>query len=76
MDRNLTFGARFDGGDDFVGICRPDEGLGITIDLFEESVDGGLEIDEQSEDTAFQAPLGQFGEEAFDGVEPRGRGRR
>ena len=36
----------FDGGDDFVGVGRPDEGLGIAIDLFDEAVDGGLEIDD------------------------------
>ena len=54
-----------DGGDDFIGICGPDEGLGVIVGLGEESVDGGLEIDERSEHAALQAALGQLGEEAF-----------
>ena len=60
-----------DGGDDFVGIGGPDEGLGIGVGLVEEAVDGGLEVDDRAEDAAFQAPLGQLGEEALDGIEPR-----
>jgi hypothetical protein len=44
-----------DGGDDFVGIGSPDEWLGIMIGLGNESVDGGLELDERSEDTALIA---------------------
>ena len=35
----------------------------------------GLEIDNRAEDPAFEAAFGQFGEEALDRVEPRGRGR-
>ena len=31
-----------DGGDDFVGIRGPGEGLGVLIVLFEEAVDRGL----------------------------------
>ena len=58
----------FDGGDDFVGVGRPDEGLGIAIDLFDEAVDGGLEIDDGAEDTAFEPPPGEFGEEALDAL--------
>ncbi len=30
----------FDGGDDFVGVGFPDEGLGILIVLLDEAVDG------------------------------------
>ena len=32
-----------DGGDDFVGVCGPCEGLRFGVGLGEESVDGGLE---------------------------------
>jgi hypothetical protein len=40
--------------------------------LLEEAVDGGLEIDDRTEDAAFEAALGQFGEEALDRIEPGG----
>ena len=33
-------------GDDFVGVRGPCEGLGLLIMLFEEVVDGGLEVDD------------------------------
>src|SRR5271169_2873402 len=41
----------------------------------EESVDGGLEVGDGSEDPAFEASLGEDGEKALVGVEPRGRRR-
>ena len=59
-----------DGGDDFVGIGGPGEGLGHLVGLLDEAVDGGLEIDDRSEDAAFQPSLRQLGEEALDGVQP------
>ena len=65
-----------DSGDDFVGISGPDEGLGLAIVLLEEAVDGALEVVDGSEDAALETALGQNREKAFDGVEPRGRGRR
>ena len=65
-----------DGGDDFVGVGGPCEGLGVGIMLVEEAVDCGLEIDDGSEDAPLESPLGQFCEEPFDGVQPRARGRR
>jgi hypothetical protein len=43
--------------------------------VVEEAVDGGLKVDDGSEDVALQPPLAQRGEEALDGVEPRGGGR-
>jgi ComEC/Rec2-related protein len=64
-----------DGSDDFVGVGGPSEGLRVVLGLVEESVDGGLEIDDRAEDTALQASLGEFGEKALDGVEPGSRGR-
>ena len=42
----------------------------------EEAIDGGLKIDNGTEDAALQPALAQRGEEAFDGVEPRGEDRR
>ena len=75
MDRIQHLVPAPDGGDDFVGIGGPDEGLGHLVGLVDEAVDGGLEIDDGAEDAAFQSALGQLGEEAFDGVEPGARGR-
>jgi hypothetical protein len=43
-----------DSSDDLVGIGGPDEGLGIVIGLGEVAADGGLEVDQRSEHTAFQ----------------------
>ena len=56
----------FDGGDDFVWIGGPGEGLWVVVGLVEEAVDGDLEVDNGAEDAAFQAPL-QLREEALDG---------
>ena len=55
---NLTFksGARR-GGDDFVGIGDPLEGLGLGVVVFEEPIDRRLEIDDGSEDSALETPL-------------------
>ncbi len=39
--------ASSDGGDDFVGVCGPCEGLRFGVGLGEEAVDGGLEVDER-----------------------------
>ena len=57
------------------GIGGPGEGLGVVVGFGEVSVDGGLEIDDALEDAALEPLPGQFGEEAFDGIEPGGRGR-
>jgi len=46
------------------------EGLGIGVVLVEEAIDGGLEIGKRAEETAFQSPLGELGEDAFDSIEP------
>ncbi len=63
--------AASDGSDDLVWIGGPGEGSWSVVGLGEEAIDGGLEVDDGSEDAA----LGQLGEEAFHGVEPAGRGR-
>jgi hypothetical protein len=46
-----------DGGDDFVGIGDPFEGLGLGVVVFEEPIDRRLEVDDGSEDTALETPL-------------------
>lgn len=61
-----------DGGEDAVRACGPDEGLGVGIGFLDEAVDGGLKVDDGTEDAALQSSSGQFGEEALDGVEPGG----
>jgi hypothetical protein len=61
------------GGDDFVRIGGPDEGLRQLVVIGDETVDGGLKVDDALEDAALEAALGEDGEEAFDGVEPTGR---
>jgi len=66
----------FDGGDDLVWIGGPGEGFGVFVGFRDEAVDGGLEVDEGVEDTALEAPLGEFGEETLDSIEPRARCRR
>src|ERR1700681_4932149 len=72
VDRIYRVGPASDGGDNFVGVCGPDEGFGIIVGFAEEAVDGGLEVDDRAEHAPFEAALGQFGEEALDGVEPGG----
>ncbi len=59
-----------DGGDDFIRIGGPDEGLWAFVVLGEEAVDGGLKVDERMEDAAFEAAVGQPSEETLDGIEP------
>ena len=51
------------------------EGFGIIVVLFDVAVDGGLEVNDRVEDAAFEAPAGERGEEALDGVDPGGRCR-
>jgi hypothetical protein len=62
--------------DNFVGVADPLEGFAVSAVVVEEAVDGGLKVDDGSEDAALQPPLARRGEEALDGVEPRGGGRR
>jgi hypothetical protein len=53
-----------DGGDDFVGIGDPLEGFGLSVVAVEEAVDGGLKIDNRTEDATLQPALAQCGEES------------
>ena len=57
------------------GSAVQSEGFRVFIGLGEVAVDSGLEIDDALEDAAFEPLPGQLGEEAFDGIEPGGRGR-
>jgi hypothetical protein len=62
-----------DGLDNLVGISCPREGFGFGVVFDDEAIDSGLQVDDRYEDAAFQSPLRELGEEAFDSVEP---GRR
>jgi len=44
----------FDGGDDFVGICGPDEWFRVGILLGDEAVDGRLKVENGVEYAALQ----------------------
>jgi hypothetical protein len=57
-----------DGGDDFVGIGDPREGLRLGVVVFEEPIDRRLEVDDGPEDAAFETALGQDGEEALERI--------
>ena len=48
----------------------------MIVGFPQEAIDRGLEVDDRAEHAAFEAALGQLGEEALDSVEPGGRGRR
>src|SRR5271170_8269448 len=64
-----------DGGDDFVWIGGPGEGLRLLIVLFEEAVDRGLQVGDGAKDAALEPALCEGREEALDGVEPGSRCR-
>ena len=55
-----------DGGDDFIWICGPDEGLGLVIGVGDEAADGGLEFDDRAKDAALEKVLDELCEEALD----------
>ena len=58
-----------DSGEDATWIGGPDEWFWIGVVLRDEAIDGGFKIVDGSEDTAYQAPAREFGEEDLDGVE-------
>jgi hypothetical protein len=51
----------------------PHEGLGVVVVLFEVTVVGVPKVDDRSENAAPDALAGEFGEEAFDSIEPEAR---
>ena len=60
-----------DGSDDLIWIRRPYEGLGTGIRLGDVTVDGRLKVSHRMEHAALEPLPGQFGEEAFNRIEPR-----
>ena len=70
VDRIQHLVPSFDGGDDFIRVLGPSKGSRVGVGLGEEAIDGGLQLDDGSEHAAFEPPLGELREEAFDGVEP------
>jgi hypothetical protein len=64
VDRFQRLAPAVDGGDDFVGVGGPDEGLGVVVGLVEVAVDGGLEIDDAEEGASSEPSLGEGSEEA------------
>ena len=63
------------GGDDLVWVFCPNEGLWFGIGIGNEAVDRMLEFLDWTKDAPLEAPLGQGGEQAFDGIESGCRGR-
>ena len=60
-----------EGSGNSIRIGGPEEGFGMYVGFGDESIDGGLKIDERKTDTAFGASVCELGEKFFDGVEPR-----
>jgi len=60
----------FDGGNDVVWVCLPDEGARLLVMFFDEPVDGRLQVDDGVKDAVLQPSACQFCEEALDGVQP------
>ena len=50
--------------------CGPHEGFGVGVGLGDEAVDGVFKVGDGSKHAAFEAPICELGEEAFDGIEP------
>ena len=50
----------FDGGDDFVWIGGPGEGLWVVVDLGEEAVDGELDADDGRKTPRFRRRFESF----------------
>jgi hypothetical protein len=62
----------FDSSDNAGWACGPNEGFGLAIRLCDEALDGDFELSDRSECAALEARVGEFGEEALDGIEPGG----
>ena len=59
-----------DSGDDFIGVCGPDEWLWCLVGIVDEAVDGGPKFANRSEDAALQTLPGQFRKISLYGIEP------
>ena len=62
----------FDSCEDSAWACSPNERFGFGIGLCDEALDGDFEFSDGPEHAASEAPVGEFGEEALDGIEPGG----
>ncbi len=60
------------GLDDAIRVGGPIEGPRIAVAFGDEAFDGGLHPDQRSEHAASEPAFCEFGEEALDGIEPRG----
>ena len=60
----------------FIWLLGPSERARVVIGLSDIVVDRRLERHERKEHASLEALLGQLGEKALDGVQPRGRNRR
>jgi hypothetical protein len=65
----------FDGGDNFVWIDDPFDGLEISVVIVEEAIGRGLEVDDGLEDSVFEPAFGEGSEETLNGIEPTMSGR-
>ena len=65
-----------DGGDAFIWVGGPGDGLWLCVVLVGKAINGGLEVDDGSEDAALQLSLRQLGEEALNGIAPGAGCRR
>ena len=65
----LTLFSTFDSCEDAAWARGPKEGSGFGIGLCDEALDGDFEFVDRSEHAALEAPVGEFGEEALDGIE-------
>ena len=66
----------FDGGEDVGGGFGPFEGLRVFVVLFDEGADVGFELAGRGVHAALQLLAHQFGEPAFDLIDPGSGGRR
>ena len=62
MDRIQRLVPTAYGGDDFVGVGGPGDGFGLLVVIVDEAIDGGLQVADALEGTAFAAGLGEDGE--------------
>src|SRR6516165_7994520 len=70
-----TGSSTHDGGDDRIGISGAIRRAWVIIGFLEEAIDGHLQIANRTKGATLEALPAQLGEEAFDRVEPGGRGR-
>src|ERR1017187_2423977 len=62
-------------GDDGIGLCGPDEGLGMIVSMIDPVDDGSLQLGHVFEGASPDSLSGDFCEQPLDHVEPR-TGRR